>query len=140
MAVAQRELAFTVPPELEAREPPEGRGLARDEVRLLVTGRRDGRVIHARFRQFPTFLLAGDLVVLNDSATLPAALTAVRTGGETVAIHLSTHQGGDRWVVEVRSAQAAAGEVLTLPAQSRATLLAPYQGSKRLWLAQLDLP
>jgi S-adenosylmethionine:tRNA ribosyltransferase-isomerase len=140
MVVAQRELTFTVPPELEAHEPPEGRGLARDEVRLLVTGRRDGSVVHAHFRQFPTFLRAGDLVLLNNSATLPAALTATRTGGGTVAVHLSTHQGGDRWVLEVRAAAATAGEVLTLPGAGRATLLAPYRASKRLWLAQLDLP
>lgn len=140
MVVAQRELAFTVPPELEAHEPPEARGLARDEVRLLVTGRRGGDTVHARFRQFPTFLRAGDLVVLNNSATLPAALAATRMDGGTVAVHLSTHQGDDRWVLEVRPAQAAAGEVLALPEQGRATLLAPYGGSKRLWLAQLNLP
>ena len=29
-------LDFTLPPELEATEPPEARGLARDGVRLLV--------------------------------------------------------------------------------------------------------
>jgi S-adenosylmethionine:tRNA ribosyltransferase-isomerase len=140
MLVAPHELAFTVPPELEAHEPPEGRGMARDEVRLLVTGRRDESVVHAHFRQFPTFLRPGDLVVLNNSATLPAALTAARAGGGTVAVHLSTHQGGDRWVLEVRQTQATAGEVLTLPAGGRATLVAPYRASKRLWLARLDLP
>lgn len=140
MVVAPHELAFTVPPELEAREPPEGRGLARDEVRLLVTGRRDGSVVHAHFRQFPTFLRAGDLVVLNNSATLPAALTATRADGSTVAVHLSTHQGGDRWVLEVRQTRATVGEALTFPGGGRATLLAPYRASKRLWLAQLDLP
>ncbi|MGI8916047.1 MAG: S-adenosylmethionine:tRNA ribosyltransferase-isomerase [Chloroflexota bacterium] len=140
MITLQRELAFTVPPELEAHEPAEVRGLARDDVRLLVTGRRGEHTVHAHFRQFPRFLRPGDLVVLNDSATLPAALTATLPGGDTVAVHLSTHQGGDRWVLEVRPAQATLGDVLTLPGDGRAVLLAPYRRSKRLWLAHLDLP
>ena len=36
-------LAFELPPDLEAHEPPEARGLARDSVRLMVADRaRDG--------------------------------------------------------------------------------------------------
>lgn len=140
MLVAQCELAFTVPSELEAHEPPEARGLARDGVRLLVTGRRDGHTTHARFRLFPSFLRAGDLVVLNDSATLPAALPASHPRAGSVAVHLSTHLAGDRWVLEVRPARAATGDTLTLPEHGRAVLLAPYRASLRLWVAQLDLP
>lgn len=139
MLVAQGELAFTVPPELEAHEPPEARGLPRDGVRLLVTERRTGHTTHARFTQFPSFLRAGDLVVLNDSATLPAALPARHPHAGNVAVHLSTHLGGDRWSLEVRPARAAAGEALTLPDHGRAVLVAPYHDSRRLWVAQLDL-
>ena len=46
-----RPLDFDLPPELEAGEPPEARGLARDEVRLLVSYRARNRVVHARFRR-----------------------------------------------------------------------------------------
>ena len=36
---------FVLPPELEASEPPEARGLARDDVRLLVSSRADDRIV-----------------------------------------------------------------------------------------------
>src|ERR671910_879062 len=66
--------AFELPPALEAHEPPEARGLARDEVRLLVATRSDGRLTHARFRDLPDHLGAGDLLVVNTSATVRAAV------------------------------------------------------------------
>ena len=73
-------LAFTLPPALEAAEPPEARGLARDAVRLMVA--RDGEpLVHTRFRELPRQLRAGDLLVVNESATLPAALDARRADG-----------------------------------------------------------
>jgi len=46
-------LEFTLPPELEARVPPEARGLRRDEVRLLVTDRATDRIAHATFAALP---------------------------------------------------------------------------------------
>ena len=46
-------LDFVLPPELEAGEPPEARGLARDEVRLMVSYGADARVVHSRFRTLP---------------------------------------------------------------------------------------
>src|SRR6185312_6902088 len=66
-----------VPARLEAHEPPEARGLARDAVRMLVTAA-DGRVLDARARDLPRLLAPGDLLVINTSATLPAALPARR--------------------------------------------------------------
>src|SRR5436305_1185993 len=71
-------LAFELPVALEAHEPPEARGLARDEVRLMVATRCDGAIAHATFRDLPEFLRAGDLLVINTSATLPAAVPARR--------------------------------------------------------------
>ncbi len=133
-------LDFTLPPELEADEPPEARGLGRDGVRLLVTAE-DGRLVrHAHFTDLPDFLRAGDLLVVNDSATLPAALTARRADRTDVPFHLSTRLGPDRWVVEPRKVAGVAGEELALPGGGRATLLAPYRGSSRLWEAWLELP
>src|SRR5919198_761599 len=52
---------FSLPPGLEAGSPPEARGLARDQVRLLVA--RPGGIEHARFRQLDRFLDPGDLLV-----------------------------------------------------------------------------
>jgi S-adenosylmethionine:tRNA ribosyltransferase-isomerase len=150
-------LDFALPPELEAAEPPEARGLARDQVRLMVSYRADDRVVHTQFRDLPRFLDPGDVVVINTSGTLNAALNATRADGTTVELHLSTHLPADLWIVELRlptaratSAfyDAAAGEILALPAGATATLHTPYQsdrtlphhGPTRLWIATLALP
>jgi S-adenosylmethionine:tRNA ribosyltransferase-isomerase len=133
-------LHFSLPPELEAREPPEARGLRRDQVRLLVSCRENDRVDHARFRDIPEFLRSGDLLVVNDSATVPAALQARRPDGSQVAFHLSTRLPAGLWIVELRQTQGTRGETLALPGGGVAQLLASYPGSRRLWIAQLDLP
>jgi S-adenosylmethionine:tRNA ribosyltransferase-isomerase len=136
----------------EAREPPEVRGLRRDEVRMLVAHRSDGRLEHARFRDLPDYLEEGDLLVINTSATLPAALAAERASGELVELHLSTPAPGAtpadrtlRYVVELRRARARLndgrlGERLALAGGASAELLSPYLGGTRLWLAELRLP
>ncbi len=137
---------FTLPPELEAHEPPEARGLGRDDVRLLVSRRhRRARpaLRHARFPQAPDLLRPGDVLVVNTSATMPAAVPA----GELVA-HLSTDQGDGTWLVELRRPDArtavpydgpAPAGPLELPGGGRLTVLAPYSRG-RLWQARLDLP
>jgi S-adenosylmethionine:tRNA ribosyltransferase-isomerase len=131
---------FALPPELEAHEPPEARGLRRDEVRLMASHRDTGEIIHLRFADLPEVLRRGDLLVVNDSATLPAALTACRRDGAPLALHLSTALTGLLWIVEPRGARLEAGEVLALPAGGTARLLVPYPDSVRLWIAQLRLP
>ena len=140
--------AFELPAHLEAREPPEARGLARDDVRLLVASRADGRLVHSRFRELAQFLAPGDLLVLNTSATLPAALPAARHDGTALELRLSTPAPGRDparfWIVELRRGvepfgALRVGEVLSLPAGAAATILAPSAGD-RLWLAGLALP
>jgi S-adenosylmethionine:tRNA ribosyltransferase-isomerase len=125
---------------VEAAEPPP----VRDEVRLLVA-QPDRPLVHARFLDLADHLAPGDLLVVNDSATLPAALPALRADGEAVDLHLSTPDptNPSRWVVEVRSdgrRARARAETLTLPGGGRARLIAPYLSPNRLWVAQLDLP
>jgi S-adenosylmethionine:tRNA ribosyltransferase-isomerase len=132
----------------EAHEPPEARGLARDSVRLLVADVADGSVVHGSFRDLPDFLTPGDLVVVNTSATLAAALPAVRQDGAELELRLSTPMEGNDperfWIVELRSGELPFGgievrDVLSLPGGGSAEILAPYAGV-RLWLAHLDLP
>ncbi|MBA3329960.1 MAG: S-adenosylmethionine:tRNA ribosyltransferase-isomerase [Actinobacteria bacterium] len=141
-------LAFELPARLEAHEPPEARGLTRDGVRLLVSSRADGTLVHSRFSDLPRFLAPGDLIVLNTSATLPAALPATRADGAALELRLSTPAEGrdhDRfWIVELRSSDEPfgaieVGERVALPAGASAQILAPYAGV-RLWLARLELP
>src|SRR5213078_1315277 len=65
---------FVLPEELSAKEPPERRGIRRDQVRLLVIDRATGRIEHTRFDKIGNYLRVGDLLVFNSSRTLPASL------------------------------------------------------------------
>jgi S-adenosylmethionine:tRNA ribosyltransferase-isomerase len=137
---------FELPARLEAHEPPEARGLERDEVRMLVTERGSGRVLDARARDLPAVLAPGDLLVVNTSATVPAAFRARRADGTELDLHVSTPlPDSDHRLVELRRdggsfRGARAGERLALPAGGVATLCAPYLGGGRLWVAELRLP
>lgn len=142
------ELTFTLPPELEAPAPAEARGLTRDGVRLMVSHYGDNRIEHTRFYELTRFLQAGDVLVINTSGTLNAALPATRANGTAMKLHLSTRLPGDLWTVEVRQIEgettkpfcdAAANETYSLPNGATITLHTPYNGSKRLWIASLNL-
>jgi S-adenosylmethionine:tRNA ribosyltransferase-isomerase len=138
-------LDFVLPKALEAHEPAEARGLARDEVRMMVSTRSDAKVTHARFRDLPRFLSTGDLLVVNVSAPVPAALAAQRSDGTALELRLSTPMPDERWLVELRLGpepfgDGSEGERLALPDGSRATLLGRYARGRRLWLASLTLP
>jgi S-adenosylmethionine:tRNA ribosyltransferase-isomerase len=136
-------VAFELPHALEATAPPEARGLQRDEVRLMVAERDSGRIEHAQFRDLPEYLRSGDLLVVNTSATLPAALPAARGDGSELTLHVATqapHMPGDRWwVVELRGVKAAApGERISVAGGASFELAAPYAGGTRLWLARFE--
>ncbi|TWE21094.1 S-adenosylmethionine:tRNA ribosyltransferase-isomerase [Kitasatospora atroaurantiaca] len=144
---------FTVPPELSAHAPAEARGLARDRIRMLV-GRREGLITeHRSFAELPEVLRPGDLLVVNNSATLPAALPGRLPDGTAVALHLSSARPDPRGhhLVELRRPAAGASEYfppdrsparpglhVTLPGGASAELTAPY--TPRLWHARLSLP
>ncbi len=134
-----RPLDFQLPAALEATVPPEARGLARDDVRLLVSYREGDGLVHTRFRQIAEFLDPGDLVVVNDSITIPAALSATRQNGAELALHLSTRVAPDTWVVEPRKAAVVVGERLSLPAGGHVEIISSHHGSTRLWRARLEL-
>ncbi|MFE5397561.1 S-adenosylmethionine:tRNA ribosyltransferase-isomerase [Streptomyces sp. NPDC056568] len=94
-------LALRVPEELSARVPVEqrGPGLDRDAVRMLVS--RGTEVSHHGFRELPGLLRAGDLLVVNTSVTLAAAVDG-RLGRAPVVVHFSTRGDDGRWAVELR--------------------------------------
>ena len=100
-----RRLAFDLPAHLEAAEPPEARGLTRDGVRMLVAERATGRLAHTTFGAIPSFLQAGDLVVINTSAVVPAAITARGDDGAALVVHLSTRLDDGLWVAELHLPQ-----------------------------------
>ena len=143
--------AFEVSRAHEATAPPEARGLARDEVRLLVAERATGELTHGRFRDLPAHLRAGDLLVVNVSATLPAAVPG-RLDRERVELRFATaapdlELRGSWWIVELRSPDgarpyrgASAGQRVKLPGDTDVELVAPYAGGTRLWLARISGP
>jgi S-adenosylmethionine:tRNA ribosyltransferase-isomerase len=142
-------LEFEVPRELEAHDPPEARGLSRDAVRMMVAYRKAQRLVHAGFRDLARFLEPGDLLVINNSGTLPASVPAGRADGTQLELHLSTPlpsgqgpvdlarpPGPDPqvWVVELRRPSGpdslpfhgpTPGETLALP-EASAEVLEPY--------------
>jgi S-adenosylmethionine:tRNA ribosyltransferase-isomerase len=133
-------IAETLQP-AEASSPAEERGSGRDDVRLLVAWRSSGELLHAGFAELPELLTPGDLLVINTSSTLPAALPADLAGRE-LRLHLSSPAPPTDWLVELRAGDerfrgGEEGDVLALPGDARATLL---QRDGRLWLAGLDLP
>src|SRR5206468_429764 len=92
---------FTLPPELSAKEPPERRGIRRDQVRLLVIDRTSGRIEHTRFDRISNYLHAGDLLVFNSSRTLPASLRGCEcsaTHGPCMEVRLAEHLPDDSWL------------------------------------------
>jgi S-adenosylmethionine:tRNA ribosyltransferase-isomerase len=111
----------------------------------------DDSTAHLQFRDIADVLRPGDVLVINTSATMNAALKARGRGGLQLELHLSTRLGADQWVVELRrfgeKTTAAffdgeAGERLSLPGGGRATLDGVYSrgGRARLWRATFELP
>jgi S-adenosylmethionine:tRNA ribosyltransferase-isomerase len=144
MTSATEPLRFTLPPGGEADAPPEARGLARDGVRLLVAT--PARLEHRFFRDLPDVLAPGDLVVVNTSATLPAAVDVDRGNGDPGLLHVSAGLDDGDWVVEVRRADntgpagdVRTGERLRLPGRVALRIGAaypdPHAEHSRLWRA-----
>jgi S-adenosylmethionine:tRNA ribosyltransferase-isomerase len=155
-------LDFGLPPALEAGEPPEARGLNRDEVRLMVSHYTDDHILHTGFRHIGEHLERGDVLVINTSGTMNAALRVSGADELPLELHLSTRLPADLWVVELRQPDdkgsrpfygASAGQRLALPGGGTVILHVPYRSDQRgpqtgdrtdshirLWVATLDLP
>ncbi len=123
--------SFVLPAALEAHEPPEARGVARDGVRMLVA--EGDAITHRHFIELPEVLRPGDVLVVNTSGTLPAA-AAVRD--TPFAVHFSTELDDGRWLVEPRGSTA---RVLSLVGGATVRLVEPY-AEGRLWLARVETP
>ncbi|HEX8132971.1 MAG TPA: S-adenosylmethionine:tRNA ribosyltransferase-isomerase, partial [Actinomycetes bacterium] len=108
---------FVLPPELEAAAPPETRGLRRDHVRLLLLDRGTGAVAHHRFDELPRLLRPGDLVVVNDSRTLPASLLGRTASGAALEVRLAARDG-ERWAALPLGVPAGGGDPALVPSDA----------------------
>lgn len=137
------ELLFDRPTELFASAPPERRGMNRDDVRLMVSTVDEDT--HHRFSDLPWLLRPGDLLVVNESATLPASLPARSPLGD-ILLNLSTRFSDDLWLTEPRWSPSRPGplpvnrnERLQI-GDSTAILLQQFPGIPRLWFTRFDTP
>jgi len=144
------EPTFELPDDLIAESPAEVRGLARDEVRMLVASKTSGELVDTTFHSLSDHLRPGDLLVVNTSATVPAA---VGTADGRI-VHFSTELpdgDGTRWVVELRQPCGAGslpddtarpGDRVHLEGGGLVDLTArfPENGPPRLWVAVPYLP
>jgi S-adenosylmethionine:tRNA ribosyltransferase-isomerase len=139
-AVLADRLDFTLPAELEAHQPPEARGVPRDQVRLLVSRGGTGSISHHGFGELPGLLRPGDLLVVNTSATVPAAVPLMNG----LTVHFSTQLPDGSWLIEFRKPNdmgsspahlsRPAGSTVPLPGGAQLTLL--DEVSARLWRAR----
>jgi S-adenosylmethionine:tRNA ribosyltransferase-isomerase len=134
-------VAFELPAALEAHEPPEARGGTRDSVALMVSRQASGEISHHAFADLPSLLLPGDLVVVNTSGTLPAAVGA----GEGLVVHFSTAMPDGDWLIELRAVRGnstapygggSPGQRVALPGGAALTLTERF--TPRLWRARLS--
>lgn len=149
MTLLDTRFAFDLPSSKVATAPAEIRGAGRDDVRLMVTHRHSGVVIHDHFRSLATYLERGDVLVVNTSATVPAAVDATTEGGSPLKAHFAGPAGGGLWQVEMRTPRPSGGtapgpeltpQALHLPADAVLHLLAPSTRTSRLWLAVVEGP
>jgi S-adenosylmethionine:tRNA ribosyltransferase-isomerase len=137
---------FDRSPTSDAIEPPEAHGVARDAVKLLVA--RPNGISHTRFARLGDFLRQGDLLVVNNSATLPAAVDGNRADS-SITVHFSTALGDHVWAVEVRPRTNATGhlpdirpgERIDLPDGAVLVMIASYPepgvAGSRLWTTRV---
>lgn len=77
-----RLLSYRLPPEQIALHPAE----PRDSARLLLLRRRNGELSSHRFRDLPSLLSPGDLLILNNSKVIPARLICSRNRTELLLL------------------------------------------------------
>ncbi len=88
---------YPYPPELVAQHPLPDRTASR----LLVLDRETGAVTHRRFRELPTLLDAGDLLVLNTSRVIPARLIGRRENGREAEVLFIHSEPDGSWLAMV---------------------------------------
>lgn len=91
---------YQLPPELIAQKPLPHR----DDSRMMVVGRREGEIAHARFKDLPEYLSAGDVLVLNNTKVIPAKSYGRINGRRVEFLFLRERQKGT-WEVLCRPAK-----------------------------------
>lgn len=105
--------SFILPHELHAAFPPERRGIRRDHVRMMTIDRKTGKVIHDSFNHLADYVKPGDMIVLNNSRTIPAALKAtIDNTSQEIEVRLARSLSETSWEALVLSANVKIGDCL----------------------------
>lgn len=120
----------------------------------MVSKLNTDQIYHTTFTHIDRFLRPGDVLIVNTSATIPAALEVILPTGQQGRLHLSNHLGNGHWIGELRQLVKGqpkryflgqAGDEIPLPGGGLASLLRPYYGSTtdmshlHLWEIQLEI-
>jgi len=86
---------FDLPESLIALEP----AVPRDACGLLVMDRKKDTLEHRTFRELPSLLSGGDMLLMNNTRVFPARLTATKKTGGKIEILLVKEQDTGQWEV-----------------------------------------
>lgn len=95
-----KDFDFPLPPELIAQKPL----VRRDDSRMMVVWRKEGKFAHALFKELPEYLDAASLLVLNDTKVIPAKIWGKR-GGALIEFLLFNQREPGSWEVLCRPAR-----------------------------------
>lgn len=105
---------YELPQELIAQEPLEDRAASR----LMVLDRHTGSVDHRMFRDLPSLLQPGDLLVMNDSRVIPARLRGHRESGGGVEVLILRPESDGLWRALAKPVRRLkVGERIVIPAK-----------------------
>lgn len=125
---------FYLPSELNASHPPERRGVRRDHVRMMVIDKKTGSVSHDHFFRLSDYLKPGDLVVLNNSRTVPAILKAglyrnTKRIQHEVEIRLARRRNEETWDALIVTDDVRLGDILQFSVDLSAVIIDMKEGS-----------
>ena len=135
---------IAAPRELRASLPAELRGIRRDGARLCVVERGAGRISHTTVARLGEHLAPGDVLVVNSSRTLPAALRVDRDGAAQVQLRPGALRDGewDALAVETspphRNVPLKTGETLRAPGGLLLRVLKPRGDAPLLWRMSVE--
>jgi S-adenosylmethionine:tRNA ribosyltransferase-isomerase len=135
---------ITAPRELRASLPAELRGLRRDGARLCVVERDSGRITHTSVAHLGDHLRPRDLLVVNSSRTLPAALTVSRHDGEQIQLRPGALRGREWDALAVdthaphHNVSLHRGEILRARDGLRFEVVAERSDAPLLWRMTID--
>ncbi len=126
-ALTASDFDYELLPELIAQHP-----APRGASRLLVLHRESGAIEHRQFRDFPSLLRSGDVLVLNATKVIPARLTATRDNGRQAEILLVHPEPDGTWLAMVHPGdKLKAGRVVRFGENATATIVEVLTGGLR---------